>query len=345
MSSNARLRRAQGALFVACAALSACGGDALSTGDPDDLVVAAHPELWPRIESRLKAKLEPSLISTTGKAFAVTWRDPTKPEWGDQRRARQLLLIGTADDPWMKEALSRLEQAPPTAPALLEVEDVWAKPQQVTLLTLPEGDARAAVTAKLDSLRAGLEERYRAWVVGEMFAAGANKALSDSLLEQSGFTVLVPRDYATSHEGDIYAFRKEGDSAQVIRQVAVTWRSPIPSGLQGEGLLAWRREVAAAAYGAPQSVALGNVDATQTTHRGNVAYQLLGTWRNPPASGANRGPFIMRAVFCPTQDRVYLVDGWLWAPDPEKQHRYLVELESILNSFRCGSARSSQPNE
>ncbi|MSR36021.1 MAG: DUF4837 family protein [Gemmatimonadetes bacterium] len=344
MSSYARLRRARGALLVACAALSACGGDAVSTGEPDALVVAAHPDLWPRIEARLKAKLEPSLISTTGKAFEVTYQDPTKPEWGEQRRARQLLLIGTPADPWMDEALSKVEKAPPTAPALLEVEDVWAKPQQVTLLTLPEGDARAAVTAKLDSLRAGLEERYRAWVVGEMFASGANQALSDSLLEQSWFTVLVPRDYETSHDGDVYSFRKEDDSAQVIRQVAVTWRTPIPAGLQGEGLLAWRRDVAAAAYGVPQSVALANVDATQTTHRGNVAYQLLGTWRNPTRSGPTRGRFIMRAVFCPTQDRVYLVDGWLFAPDQD-QHRYLVELESIVNSFRCGSARSSQPNE
>jgi len=40
---------------------------------------------------------------------------------------------------------------------------------------------------------------------------------------------------------------------------------------------------------------------------------------------------------------MYLLDGWLYAPEQD-QHEYMVELESILNSFRCGSARPSTAN-
>jgi hypothetical protein len=130
----------------------------------------------------------------------------------------------------------------------------------------------------------------------------------------------------------------------MVRQVTVTWKTPIPPGLQGDALLAWRAQVARDHFEARQTVALANVDASQTTHRGNVAYQLIGPWRSPTGRGPARGLFILRAVFCPTQDRVYLVDGWLAAPDAAV-HRYLVELESIVNSFRCGSARAAQPNE
>jgi hypothetical protein len=333
--------------LLVCAAAAACGGRPPSTGAPDDVVVAAHPDLWPRIQTRVKAKLEPSFIATGGrKAFEVVYRDPTQEGWAEQRLARQLLVIGTPTDAWVQEALADLEEAPALPPALIEVDDVWAEPQQVTVLTLPEGDARPAVTSKLDSLRARLEERYRELVIGEMMAVGFNQAVADSLVESAGFSVLAPIDYRTSSEDDVYVFRSESgaDSTLVVRQVTVTWKSPVPPGLQGEGLLAWRGQVAARHFGTRQTVALANVDATQTTHRGNVAYQLLGTWRNPTGRGPTRGPFIMRAVFCPSQDRVYLVDGWLSAPEAST-HRYLVELESIVNSFRCGSARASQPNE
>jgi hypothetical protein len=347
---TSRTLSARGALWlVACATAAACGGRDASTGEPDDVVVAAHPDLWPRIEARVKAKLEPSFIATGGrKAFEVVYSDPTQNDWPEQRRARQVLLIGTPGDPWVQEALEGVEAAPAAPPALIEVDDVWAEPQQVTVLTLPEGDARPVVTSKLDSLRARLEERYREWVIGEMMVAGFDQALADSLGERSGFSVLVSADYETSSANDVFVFRRSmdagADSGSVVRQVTVTWKTPVPPGLQGEALLAWRAQVAAEHFGMRQTVALANVDATQTTHRGNVAYQLLGTWRNPTGRTPARGPFIMRAVFCPTQDRVYLVDAWLAAPD-DAMHRYLVELESIVNSFRCGSARASQPNE
>jgi hypothetical protein len=326
---------------LALGAAAGCSREA-ATGAPDDVVVAAHPDLWSSIKTGVTAKLEPSRIARGKKDFHVRYQDPTDDAaWAEQRKARQLLVIGTPADPWVADALDHLE-ARAEPPAIAEVDDVWAAPQQVTILALPEGDARAAVAEKLDSLRARLEERYRTWVIGEMFAPGTNQALSDSLLEQAGFTVLVPVGFESARRDDVFTFRKQDDSTGVTRQVTVTWKSPVPAGLQGPGLLDWRAQIEAAT-GTPQSVSLNAVDATQTTHRGNVAYQLLGSWQGS-GKNAGKGPFILRAIFCPTQDRVYLVDGWLASPEAE-QHRHLVELESILNSFRCGSARASQPNE
>ena len=138
--------RARAALWLAIGAVAAgCGGSNPSTGDPDDLVVAADPELWARIESRVKASIEPSRIATgAAKAFTVSYQDPEHEGWAEQRYARQILVIGTPTDPWVEEALAGLEEPPPPPPALVEVDDVWAEPQQVTVLTLPEGDARAA---------------------------------------------------------------------------------------------------------------------------------------------------------------------------------------------------------
>lgn len=330
------------ALALLCATV-ACGGDDAARGSAEDIVVAAHPDLWGRVQARVKAKLEPSLIGIRGvKGFRVRYEDPNAATWAERRRARQVLLIGTLTDPWMEEPLSELGDDPPTPPALAEAQDVWADDQRVTLLLLSEGDARRAVTVQLDSLRARFEQRYREVVITRAFEPG--QADLDSLLTDAGFSILVPADYEASRDDDVFVFRKAaGDSTQLIRQVTVTWKSPIPQGMQGQGLLAWREQVGTKAFGFRQSVALGNVEATQTTHRGNVAYQLLGSWQGR-RGGPSRGPLILRAVICQTQDRMYLVDAWLWAPELE-QHAFLVELESIVNSFRCGSARGGQPNE
>ena len=315
-------------------------------GDADDIVVAAEPALTKQIQRRTTAALAPPLFAVAdARTFQVTFQDPTKEEWTSARRTRHVLLIGKPEDPAIADALAKAGDAPetlPLAPALLQLRDVWAEGQQVMVLLVPPTNPARAVYAQLDSLASIYEHGYREMIVGRMFEAGTNQALSDSLMSSSGFEVLVPKDYEWTTEGDVSLFRKAGtDSLQVVRHVTVTWRSPIPQGMQGEGLLAWREQLAAAHYDAPQRVSLDAVQPSQTTHQGNVTFQLLGAWSGPRGGKTERGPFILRAEICPTQDRMYLLDGWLYAPDQD-QHAYLTELESILNSFRCGSARTAQ---
>ena len=282
------------------------------------------------------------------RAFQVTFQDPAGDEWATARQNRQVLLIGEPDDPAVADALATAGDAPetmPPAPALVELHDVWVEGQQVMVLLLPPTNPARAVYAQIDSLATMYERKYRETVVGQMFEAGPNTALSDSLMSSSGFEVQVPADYEWTTEGDVFLFRKTGpDSLQVVRHVTVTWRTPIPQGMQGEGLLAWRSQLAAEHYGTSQRVSLGTVQPSQTTHQGNVTFQLLGAWSGAagaPGGKTEHGPFILRAEICPTQDRMYLIDGWLYAPDQDL-HAYLIEIESILNSFRCGSARTAQ---
>ena len=67
------------------------------------------------------------------------------------------------------------------------------------------------------------------------------------------------------------------------------------------------------------------------------AYQVQAVWQNPPeANWPAGGPFILWAVACPSQDRLYLLDAWLYAPGREK-YEYMIQLQTILESFRCGS--------
>ena len=331
--------------------LIACGERREATvGDNDDIVVAAEPSLWKQVERRVNASLQPRLFGIpNSRAFQVTYQDPAEEEWSSLSQNRQVLLIGEPEDDWVMDALARARNTPsetPPAPALFELEDVWAEDQQVMVLLVPPTDPERTVLDRLDELSSNYELRYREGVVGRMFAEGTGQALWDTIMGESGFNVLVPRDYERSNEGDVYLFRKTGtDSLEAVRHVTVTWRAPIPQDMQGDGMLRFRRQLATAHFGSPQSVSTRNILASQTTHQGNVTYQLLGMWRNPRPSrgGPPRGPFILRAEICQSQDRMYLLDGWLYAPEQD-QHEYMVELESILNSFRCGSARPSTAN-
>ena len=326
-------------------ALAACGEErATSIGDADDILVAVDPVLSKQIQRRTTEALAPPLFAVPNtRAFQVTFQDPAGEEWATARQNGRVLLIGTPEDPAIVDALATAADAPdtlPPAPALVELHDVWAGDQQVMVLLVPPTNPARAVYAQLDSLAAIYQYKYRETVVSRMFEAGTNQALSDSLMSSSGFEVQVPADYEWTTEGDVFLFRKtDADSLQSARHITVTWRTPIPQGIQGEGLLAWRSQLAGAHYGAAQRVNLGAVQPSQTTHRGNVTYQLMGMWARSRPGKTERGPFILRAEICPTQDRMYLVDGWIYAPDQD-QHAYMIEVESILNSFRCGSART-----
>jgi hypothetical protein len=39
-------------------------------------------------------------------------------------------------------------------------------------------------------------------------------------------------------------------------------------------------------------------------------------------------------VPCPAQDRLYLLDAWLYAPGKEK-YQYMIQLETLLGTFEC----------
>ena len=196
-------------IVLATVAIAACGESrAAPTGDADDIVVAADPALAGQIRGRVTAALAPDLFAIpNARAFQVTFHDPTTADdWARSRTARQLVLIGKPDDAWMADAVKRAGAGPdslPAAPALVELEDVWANDQQVMVVVVPDANPARAVYAQLDSLGAGYERRYRSQVIARMFEGGTNQALSDSLMSSAGFEVSVPEDYEWTTEDDV----------------------------------------------------------------------------------------------------------------------------------------------
>jgi hypothetical protein len=305
-------------------------------GDANSIVAAASADLWGEVADTVYTALEPTLWTVRDeRMFTVTYHDPTAPHWEDLRRFKQMLLIGSVGDPWIAEALAEGRHEP-TAPDLVQVRDVWARNQVVTVLltgpTSPAEDTRAL----LDELRELYDRQYRTWAISRMFVTGADSALADTLWRDAGFRLVVPTVYSWARQDSVYLFRNDNpDPSELIRQVMVTWMSPIPQGMEGESLLSWRSDVADAHYEDDQVVVLDNAQADAFTFRGLDAYQIQAVWQSPPeAYWPAAGPFILRAIRCAEQDRLYLLDAWLYAPGREK-YEFMIQLETILDSFRC----------
>ena len=329
------------AAALAVASAAACGELPLAMGDENSIVATVSPDLWADIEPVLVPALERTVFTVRDeKTFTVTHADPRDEDWGKLRLLRQQLVVGTAEDPWIADVLAKADDDA-SVPGVVQVRDVWARRQSVTALVIDgEAEATSFVASRAPQVSELLDSQYRAWAVSKMFVTGRNEELTQALQEQAGFGLVVPTVYEHAVPADsVHVFRNDNpDPSELIRQIAVTWRSPMPPPpVQGELLLDWRAQLVEAHYDFPQEVKLDRVSAVPTPQ----FYTVQAVWENPPDAFPAAGPFIMRAYVCHSQNRMYLLDAWLYAPGKEK-YEYMIQLEEILDSFSCGDAEEGR---
>ncbi len=338
----------RGALIGAVAAGAGCDSVPMSMGDVQAIVVAADPGLWADVGEAALETLEGSVFTVRDDyAFRVRYQEPADSSWAALRRLRQLLLIGKASDPWMARALGAaaeteawsLPAAGEGAAMIGQVRDVWARPQLVTMLVLAEdaGPEAAAdqVRARLPELYAVFDEQFRDWVRARMFATDPNLELADSLRSKHGFRLILPQVYDYEPQDSVHIFRNDNPNpAELIRQVTVTWIASPPQGPGADELVAWRTRLAEVYYDYPQIVTGDRIETTAFRHRDLEGFMVQSVWSNPPGSYPAAGPFMLRTIACPAQERLYLIDAWLYAPSRDK-YEYMIQLEEILNSFEC----------
>ena len=328
-----------GVLALLSILAAGCDTRGMAYGDVNSIIAVMSPELWAEVENDVYGALEPTIRTVRDeKRFTVTYQEPFAEFWTDLRRFRQILLVGSATDPVVVEALDGAN-VQISQPGMHQIGDVWSRGQSITIVLLPEGGGADDLRPYLADVNELLDVQYRQWVYNRMYMSGVDSALADTLHAEAGFALLLPEVYRRTSTDSVFVFRNDNpDPAELIREVVVTWRTPIPSDLQAEDILEWREQVVAGYYSEPQVNALDNAQAEPMEYRGRYAYQIHAEWRNPPERGwPAGGPFITRAVLCDNQNRMYLIDSWLYAPG-KKKYEYMIQLETILDSFRCGAA-------
>ena len=321
--------------------IGSCDNTALAYGDANSIIAVMSSELWEEASEDVYSALELTIQTVREeKTFTVTYQDPLGDYWGDLRRFRQMLLIGTSEDPWIQEALKRdTENSSVSRAGIHQVGDVWARGQQVTVVLLPDGGGVQEIRPYLREVHQLLDAQFRNYAINRMYMSGADTALADTLAIEAGFSIILPAVYRWNQSDSVFLFRNDNpDPSELIRQIGVTWKTPIPPAMQQEAVLEWRSELVAGHYSEPQDHALANVSSGPIEYLGNSGYQVQAEWRNPPDRGwPAGGVFITRVIVCENQNRSYLLDSWLYAPGKEK-YEYMIQLETILNSFQCGSA-------
>ena len=319
-------------------ALSLSGCDkTVAWGEVNSIIVGASAELWEASGDAIADGLQPTIFTVREeRTFRITHQDPLGSDWGLLREFRQVLLIGTAEDPWISEALdagSRDEPLHP--PEIFQLYDVWALGQLVTVLLLPPGGGPDEAEAHVDDLLALFDGQYREYVQARMFVSGRDSLLADTLRATGGFALELPVIYRWSLEDSVFIFRNDHpDPAELIREVAVTWRSPIPEPVTDADMLEWRLSLAREYY-ADEQLVTDEVEPGPAAD--DDAREIHGIWESAPGAWPAAGPFLTRTRACPGQDRLYLIDSWLYAPGRDK-YEYMLQLRYILDSFECEPA-------
>lgn len=332
-----RLRTFAFALGISTALASGCDTLGIVYGDANSVIAVMSPERWDEFSDEIYSALERTIVTVRDeKTFTVTYQEPYGDQWRELSRFRQMLLVGELGDRWIEEALADAEP-PVVEPGLYRVRDVWSRGQTVTVIVLSASNAADEMAEHLPEIYAQLDTDYRAFARSRMYTTGVDTMLADTLSTQAGFAVLVPEVYRWSRADSTFVFRNDNpDPSELIREVVVTWISPVPAELSPDSVLAWRARVVAEHYSEPQDVVAEGMTFERLAFAGYIALEIRGQWTNPPSRGwPAGGPFITRAAVCENQNRAYLLDAWLYAPALEK-YEYIIQLETILDTFRCG---------
>ena len=327
-------------LFATGLVLSGCEPKSpVAFGAANSLIVVAPDRLWEAVQDTVMGALEPTIRTVRNeRTFEVTHVSPLDTAWLQLRRFKQVVLLGYEGDRWLAPASEGAGEVPARLPAILEVGEVWARDQAVTLVLLPRGSGREAVAEIVPRLHELLDARYRHYVRQRMYTSGVDQGMRRELLRTAGFGLTLPDVYRHEQiEGGAHIFRNHHatGSLELRRAILVDWR-PLTDEFGPRELARWRDSISVA-YEFEQDVAPELPDVRRLTGPGAGALEVRGAWETPEGSWPAAGPFIARAVRCPDQNRMYLMDAWLYAPG-ESKYEYVLQLETILDSFTCGDS-------
>lgn len=327
-------------LPVALLLLAACDKPP-AFGETNSLIVVSDETLWQQVEAETYARLEPTVFTIREeKKFNVTHVDPGGSELDELLLWKQVLVFGLPGDPLI-EAIAAAADSAPAAGDVLQASDVWARGQLATAIVLESGNEAASWRAALPGLAARLDSQYRDYALGRMFASGEDTLLAQTLAVQFGVRLRAPQIYH-GRVGEDGFIRLRNDNPRpserirsiLIERVATDSADAAPLG--PEAVFAWREGIDGVVYNVPQSFDRSPVEPRIFDLGGAEAIEVRGIWQDEGTFPAG-GPFLARAVRCP--DATWFFDAWLYSPNPRaSKYEFLMQLEEILDSFRCTSS-------
>ena len=327
--------------------MGACVALAIATGCSDgkrvpavgpgfEIIVLASPEARQFGERVAEILSEEIWIVQTEPRFRVVADAIDQTSFYDTRKL--LFFVGADSDPDLEKTLRRATgtRTPSSVPGLwIEVEP-FAAGQVAFILTGTVDSMSRVVTQQADDIVRVVEDAAVTLLLTNVFRAGEREGARRAMLARWGWGVRVPPQWVVDDRFADDAFVRVWQDGPV-QQVAVAWeagrvdRTP-------QQWLEHRGALVARFYDGDEVVMDHSTARAARTPYGIDGVVLSGLWEN------NRyvigGPFESYAFYCAEDDRTYLVDLSVYAPDRPKKP-LMRTLEAVARTFRCGCVPAS----
>lgn len=302
-------------------------------GSDHEVMVLANPGEWEMVYPLLQEIFERRVYTPQEeKVFTVRRIDQSKFDL--YKKSRNLLIISplNSSGPATQEIGSLLS---PQARQMVEEgraflfakRDVWAKDQELVILTAPTYPVLRAklFEGKEDVFRVmekALNEKTMVW----LFKKDEQRKLEREIFQKWGWSLRIPWGFSLRDEapGFVWLLKKAPD-----RWISIWWEESGDSILTPQWAIRKRNEVGKTYYGGDE-VAPDYTGWRRVSLNGHRGWEVWGAWRNPKLVAG--GPFKLYCFWDQESKRRYLLDGALFAPGIKKEP-YLRQLDLIMQTF------------
>ncbi len=360
--------------LAAVLALSACGDvdyRPSAIGPASQITVVMDPAGWEGpLGAAVRAELAPAIGTLPAPEPLFELRHVALRTQADLERVqaqKNVVIAAPLSDSTNAASVLRGALAPDTREAIESGRSVvasrsnlWRRDQQVFFLAADSaGRLVETVQNRGEALRDTFNLLARQRLYEEMFDRGRQPELEAQLMENHGFAVNAQHDYVvaadtslTDSTGFVYLARVV--SAQSWRRMMIWYKEDgDPATLTPQWIQATRDSLAqqwiqGSVGGFSRIDYRRPLEVEEVDFLGRYGYEMRGLWHlvDVQEDGSlyqygGGGPFVTYAFYDQGQDRLYLIDGMVFAPDYDKRE-FLRQMEVIAYTFRTAAADSAR---
>lgn len=322
--------------------LNGCGEKKYSSvGHNDEIIVICDRDEWELFQPELKATFEKE-IGTPGMEKLLTLSHSTIDQLDVLNRRKNLILISTLASTGetiqkIKEILgeTNVQRVQSGENFFYQIKNAWAYGQILLVFAATTPDLLKNKILENKNIFFNIfDERLNQIAFAELYAKGEQHGLAREILDKYGCSMRIQHDYRILAENlDEHYYILFRDIPK--RWIAVSWfETDDPSLISKEWCFQFRNDLFAKFEGS-EEIDERYTTVEETDFLGRYALKLVGLYGGkledswPKVYG---GPFRSYFFYEPADERIYMVDYSVFAPDREKKN-ILRQLDLLVRTF------------
>jgi hypothetical protein len=227
-------------------------------------------------------------------------------------------------------------------------KDLWAKPQRVIKITVPD---KKSFYEEFDKNKESLIELFNEnerWRASAVFASVEDEKIKKQLLEKYDFSLVVPTTFyiATTTNNFVWLRREADKYSQGIFIYFYPYTDTIA--FNPKRIISLRDSLTKIYIPGPTTgsyMKTSNIVppvSKQINFNGNFAVEMRGLWELE--GDYMGGPFISYTFLDSPHNRIITLDGYVYFPNQDKRN-LLLQVESILYTFQFQEQVNAEENK